>query len=211
MPIINRIVSAICLGAALALAGCAGLPEATQDAPASAPALTVTPSGVALAQPRPGLYVAGQPAADDWRALADAGVRTVINLRTAGELEGRDERAEVEAAGLRYVEIPVAGAGGITAENATALNAALAAGGADGQGVLLHCASGNRAGGLLAVALQQQGVPADQALQQGRVAGMRSTETRARAVMGLPACPAPDADADAAKVGGAGGNAAQCP
>lgn len=210
MPMINRIVSAICLGTALALAGCAGLPDAAQDAPASAPALTATPSGVALAQPRPGLYVAGQPAAGDWRALADAGVRTVINLRTAGELEGRDERAEVEAAGLRYVEIPVAGASGITAENAAALNAALQAG---GESVLLHCASGNRAGGLLAVALQQQGVPADQALQQGRVAGMRSTETRARAVMGLPACPAPDADA--AKVGGASGttdgNAAQCP
>ncbi len=142
--------------------------------------LRVLPSGTALMSPRPGLYTGGQPGTDDWSALAAAGVRTVVNLRTADELQGRDARAEAEAAGLRYVEIPVAGAAGIDAGKAAQLSALLS--GADGQ-VLVHCASGNRVGGLLAVAMAQSGMPEEEAIAFGRSAGMRSTEARAREVI----------------------------
>jgi uncharacterized protein (TIGR01244 family) len=180
----SRSARCLLLAAAIALlpAACATTRETAVETPAPVPAAlpAATPSGVALLQPRPDLIVAGQPAADDWKALADAGVRTVINLRPAAEMQGRDERAEVAAAGLRYVELPIAGAADINADNARRLAELL--GQADGP-VLVHCASGNRVGGLLAVAKAQEGMAADEALEFGRSAGMKSSETRARAVI----------------------------
>jgi uncharacterized protein (TIGR01244 family) len=156
------------------LAACAGISTR------ALPAMSAMPSGVAVMQPMPTIYTSGQPARDDWRALADAGVRTVVNLRPASEMQGRDERAEVEAMGLRYVELPVSGAADITSENAKVLSALLA--GADGP-VLVHCGSGNRVGGLLAVAMAQSGMTTTAALDFGRSAGMKSIEARAREVI----------------------------
>lgn len=173
-PVLRHVLSIVF---ALLLAGCA---STRHDAAAPAP-LAATPSGVALNRPQPGLYTAGQPAAGDWRAIADAGVRTVINLRTATEMAGRDERAEVAAVGMRYIEIPIDGPGGITPENAKRLREALAAARGD---ALVHCASANRAGGLLAVALAQQGIAVEEALAIGRAAGMKSTEARATQIIG---------------------------
>ena len=112
MSMLRRIVwPALLLAVALA-AGCAHAPPAA--------------TSVVLLQPLPGLYTAGQPAASDWAAIKARGVRTVVNLRAPGELKDRDEAAEVRAAGLRYVEIPVSGAEGINPDNARALHAALA-------------------------------------------------------------------------------------
>ena len=157
--------------------------SATEDAPVSATgsdAAVATTSGIALLRPRDGLVVAGQPATGDWAALAASGIRTVINLRPQAELQGRDERAEVAAAGMRYVELPVSGPADITQENAEALSKLLAQ--ADGP-VLVHCASGNRVGGLLAVAMAQSGMPVSAALDFGRSAGMKSIEGRTREVI----------------------------
>lgn len=165
------------------LAACAHAPQPMPSIPAvSAPA-----AGVALRQPRPGLFSAGQPAPTDWNAIRARGVGTVVNLRTPEEMHGRDEAAEVRAAGMRYVSIPVAGAEGIDAANADALRDALH----DAQGpVLVHCASGNRAGGLLALmAAHDEGAPADEAIMLGRAAGMTSTEARVRILLGVPAQP----------------------
>jgi uncharacterized protein (TIGR01244 family) len=139
-----------------------------------------TVSGVVLRHPRTGLITAGQPAAGDWRALAAAGIRAVINLRPQTEMQGRDERAEVAAAGMRYIELPIATAADITPENAHHLATLL--GEAEGT-VLVHCGSGNRVGGLLAVAMAQSGMQTDDAIGFGRDAGMKSTESRAREVI----------------------------
>src|SRR5690606_13987940 len=127
---------------------------------------------------------AGQPAASDWAAIKARGVRTVVNLRTPGELKDRDEAAEVRAAGLRYVEIPVGGAEGINPANARALHAALAP--AHGGGVLVHCASGNRAGALLALEQRDfDGVAAPRALETGKSGGVTGLEGKLRQVLGL--------------------------
>lgn len=160
------------------LSACAGAPPRETSLP-----LTATPSGVAVAQPRPMLYTSGQPAAGDWQALADAGVRAVINLRTSKEMQGRDERAEVEAAGMRYYELPIDGAAAVNPENARALSRLLIS--RRGH-VLLHCASGNRVGGLLALAAAQDGMPVEDALALGRSAGMKSTESQVREALGVP-------------------------
>ena len=55
--------------------------------------------------------------------MAATGVRTVINLRTPAEMAGRDEPAEVQAAGMAYRELPIAGMESVTAANAAALAA----------------------------------------------------------------------------------------
>lgn len=146
------------------------------------PAMAATPAGTAVKQPAPQLYTAGQPAEADWRAFADAGVGTVINLRATGELKGRDERAEVAAAGMRYLELPIDGAAAVTTENARRLGELLDS--ARGP-VLLHCASGNRVGGLLALLKAAEGMPAEQALAFGRSAGMTSTEAKVRDTLGV--------------------------
>ncbi|MFD0725477.1 beta-lactamase hydrolase domain-containing protein [Lysobacter brunescens] len=160
----------------MALAACAG--HATQVLPA----MTTTPAGTAVKQPAPQLYVAGQPAEADWRAFAAAGVGTVINLRTTGEMKGRDARAEVAAAGMRYLELPIDGAAAVTPENARRLGELLR----DARGpVLVHCASGNRVGGLLALLKASEGMPAEQALDFGRSAGMTSTEAKVRDTLGV--------------------------
>ena len=178
-----------CLAAAV-VPGCAQPEPSAASAPApvaSAPAPLATASGVALHQPRAGLYSAGQPASGDWAGIAKLGVGTVINLRPEGEMAGRDEAAEVRAAGLRYIEIPVANADALTPGNARKLHEAI--GSAKGTPVLVHCASANRAGGLLALAMvTEHGMAPEAALEFGRKAGMKSTEARVREVLdALPA------------------------
>jgi uncharacterized protein (TIGR01244 family) len=161
---------------AVLLAACAGLTSR------ALPTMAATPAGTPVLQPAPQLYVTGQPAAADWRAFADAGVGTVINLRTAGEMQGRDEHEEVAASGMRYLELPIDGAGAVTPDNARRLGELLR----EAQGpVLLHCASGNRVGGLLALMKAGEGMPADEALAFGRSAGMKSTEARVRETLGV--------------------------
>ena len=116
--------------------------------------------------------------------MAAAGVGTVINLRPDAELAGRDEAAEVRAAGMAYHQIPVAGADGLTAENADRLWALLK----DAKGpVVVHCASGNRVGALLSIgAWRQGGMSPRQALEFGKAAGLGSLEPRVRELLHLP-------------------------
>ena len=136
-------------------------------APAGLPAGLADVPGIRVA--KPGLYSAAQPRPEHWRDVAAAGVTTVINLRPDAELQGRDERAEVAQAGMRYVQIPVAGGQGISAQNADALVQALQQ--ADGP-VLVHCASGNRVGALLALGAVRSGTPVEEAIAYGRAAGL---------------------------------------
>lgn len=133
-----------------------------------------------FAQPRPQLYTAGQPSAAELQQAAAAGVTTLIDLRQPDEARGFDETAAAERLGLRYVRIPVAGAAGLTEANAQALRTALA----QSQGpVLLHCASGNRAGALLALLQAREGASVDDALTFGRAAGMTSLEAPTRVLL----------------------------
>lgn len=133
-----------------------------------------------FAQPRPQLYSAGQPSAAQLQQAAAAGITTVIDLRQPDEDRGFDETAAAERLGLRYVRIPVAGAAGLTDANARALRTVLAQSSGP---VLVHCASGNRAGALLALVQARDGASVDQALQLGRDAGMTSLEAPARVLI----------------------------
>jgi uncharacterized protein (TIGR01244 family) len=132
--------------------------------------------------PRPDLVTGGQPDAADWGRLRNAGVTRVVNLRMPEEMAGRDAAAEARAVGLDYITMPVDGAAGVTPEAADALWATLDD--ADGGLTLVHCASGNRVGALLALGAVRAGtLPPDEALVLGRAAGLGSLESHVRDII----------------------------
>ncbi|WP_202845295.1 beta-lactamase hydrolase domain-containing protein [Luteimonas saliphila] len=173
---------AACFAVATLAAGCATSPTPVAGAANTA----VVPQAIpGLRAPRPGLLTAGQPAAADWHRLADDGVATVVNLRPEAEMQGRDARAEVTGAGMAYHAIPVAGASDLSDANAAALWQLLE--GAEGT-VLVHCASANRAGALLAIGAARSGAMGPvEALAFGKSAGLTSPalEAAVRGRLGL--------------------------
>jgi len=138
---------------------------------------------------RPGLAVAGQPVPQALAKLEDMGFRTVVNLRT--EKEGAaEERAIVEAQGLRYVWVPMT-PDSFSLADVEAVQKVL-----DDPStgpVLLHCASSNRVGAVWAVIQSRQGKSLDEALAAGRAAGLQSPQMDAavRRVLEVPAPAAP--------------------
>jgi uncharacterized protein (TIGR01244 family) len=120
-------------------------------------------------EPLAGVTTAGQPGAEALAALSKAGYQAVIDLRGPSEQRGFDERTAVEALGMRYVNLPVEGAAGVTYDNAAALDRLLAELPAP---VLVHCSTGNRAGALLALRAKQNGAADSAALALGVEAGL---------------------------------------
>lgn len=169
----------------------AGTSASDTDDGANEPALQTAIPG--LREPRAGLYTAGQPEPGVWKAAARRGITTVIDLRPKGELAGRDEAAEVAAAGLAYHRLPVAGAGDVNDANAGRLQRLIEQ--APGP-VIVHCASGNRVGALLALgAAREGGMTPEQAIAFGRDAGLGSLEARVRDVLGVTTAPVESPDA----------------
>lgn len=97
----------------IAMAACMALGASLAGRPARAaderPALPQTVDVKLILNHRltePWLATAGKPTDEGLRQLAALGVRTVVDLRTEGEGTAA-ERQAVEAAGLRYVWVPV--------------------------------------------------------------------------------------------------------
>ncbi len=122
--------------------------------------------------PLEGITTAAQPSAEQLAAAAQSGFKVIIDLRGVSEDRGMpNEKATVETLGMSYVALPVEGAGGVTYANATALDKLLA----DIEGpVLIHCASGNRAGALLALRNKLAGADNETALALGIASGLTS-------------------------------------
>lgn len=127
-------------------------------------------------------YASGQPTPAHLAELAREGVRTVINLRAPHEAMEYDEAAQAARLGLQYVALPVAGAADLDRERVRrfgrVLDEALRVG-----GVLIHCASSNRVGAMVALdAVLNRGRPLQAALTRGRAAGLASLEPAVVAV-----------------------------
>ena len=121
------------------------------------------------AEPLEGITTAGQPSAAALSDLAKKGFVAVIDLRGVEEDRGFDEAGTVEGLGMSYIPLPVAGAEGVSYENANALDRILA----DLNGpVLLHCSSSNRVGALLALRAKLNGASDDEAMALGEEAGL---------------------------------------
>ena len=112
--------------------------------------------------------------------FAGSGYKVVIDLRTEGEDRGLDEPAVVRALGMEYVSMPIDGPD-INFQKARELDALLDS---YDEPVLLHCASSNRVGALLALNVFAESGDAELAIATGRSAGMKSLETIVRDLIG---------------------------
>lgn len=133
-------------------------------------------------QPLEGVLTAGQPTREQLKAVAAAGYKTVVNMRPLEEEGAWDETEFVEGLGMKFVHLPIAGRGDINSENAIRLAELLDD--PDAKPILIHCASGNRVGALLAIkAAVVDGASADEAMELGLKAGLTSLEQHTRELL----------------------------
>ena len=144
-----------------------------------------TPPVVAILNaqtPEPGLLTGGQPTPEQLDELAQAGYKTVVNLRTEGEEGDWDAAARSAELGLDYRRLPISTADGLDVTGATALDALLADDSL--RPMVVHCGSGNRVGALFALrAFHLQDADAEAALEIGRRAGLTRLEERVRPLL----------------------------
>lgn len=118
---------------------------------------------------------AGQPTAEALAGYAASGVKVVVNLRTPEEMQklGLDERAIVEKAGMRYVQVPF-GATPPKDEELAAVMKLLGEAKPNAK-VLLHCASSNRVGYVWGLyQAKKKGVGVESAVAEAKKAGMKN-------------------------------------
>ncbi len=129
-------------------------------------------------RPVDGVTAAGQPDEETLKVFADSGYVAVIDMRGPAEDRGMaDEPAVVESLGMKYVAFPLASRKHISFANAEKLDRLLAE--FDGP-VLVHCASGNRIGAILALRESLQGASDEDALEYGKRAGLTRLEPLVR-------------------------------
>jgi uncharacterized protein (TIGR01244 family) len=93
-----------------------------------------------------------------------------------------DEKSLVEKAGMKYHSLPIAGVAGLTRDNVATFDRLLAES-QEGK-VLLHCASGNRVGAMMALrARWVQGKSAEEALAIGKGAGLKGLEADVKTLL----------------------------
>lgn len=115
----------------------------------------------------------GQPSREQFETLVKNGVKTVVNLRTAGEMESEsfDEAALAAELGVEYVHVPM-GQDPLSDSELERAFAALDRAGDGGQ-VLLHCKSSNRVGHVWALYRGKRGgLDVEAAIREGKAAGM---------------------------------------
>ncbi len=124
-----------------------------------------------LRQPAPNRYAAGQPEANAFAAFAEAGVEHVINLRPLTETPDFNEAAFVTQAGMAYYNIPIGGPSDLIRSNVLLIDRLLRQ--ISDEKVLVHCASSNRVGALMALrAVWVEGASVEEALAIGKSWGL---------------------------------------
>ena len=116
----------------------------------------------------------GQPTFEQLKKAGETGFKAVINLRTAGERpDPEQESTWVERFGMKYFHIPVAGAKGLTVQNAQLFAEVLSK--TENYPLIVHCKSGNRVGAIFALkAFHIDGKSKEEALLIGESAGLKS-------------------------------------
>ena len=134
-------------------------------------------------RPSPYIGTGGRVSAGAMPELKQMGFRTVVSLLTPEEGLS-DEREAAGDAGRGFHGISVSG-GPPTADQVDEFARIVSEQG--NYPILMHCASGNRAGAMWALYRHQVGVPAEIALEEGRAVGLDSLEPGVRERLGLRA------------------------
>ena len=202
--IVDVAVACLIVAWLVAAGGCSTMP-ATQSSALPVPPTEAVPASRldGFVQPVEGIHAGGRISAADLPAMSAAGVQHVIDLTPDEETPDFDEAAAVHAAGLRYDNLPIRGAGDLTLENVLAFDHLLA--GRDGT-ALVHCGSGNRVGALAALrAAWLHGADDSSALEEGRRWGLRGLEDEVRERLDRERCLALAQSGDAQARCAAGG------
>lgn len=125
------------------------------------------------------IYRGGQPTAQGWISLGRLGVKTVIDLRREGEHAEHSVQAErqaVEAAGMRYVNVPLQGIVAPADENISKVLALLQS--SDAGPLFVHCRQGrDRTGAVIACyRIAHDGWRNQSALEEAESYGMHWVE-----------------------------------
>ena len=112
----------------------------------------------------------GDTPRDVFPSLAEQGFRAVVNLRLDGEPGVAEEAAAVDAAGLRYVHLPMTPT---APEFETAEQFLDVVADPSNQPVYIHCASANRVGMMwLIKRVMQDGYPVEKATAEAKAIGL---------------------------------------
>jgi len=149
--------------------------SATQGVNAKAPELNVQQLDqidvANLQVQNPTQLSAGQPTREQLQKLAKLGVKHVINLRPEAE-QRWSEQQYVESLGMQYYSIAVAGKQGVTMQKARELAKLMTR--LENESVLVHCASSNRVGALIALSAYDNGLSVEAAISKGKQWGLKS-------------------------------------
>lgn len=103
--------------------------------------------------------------------LAEAGYKTVINLREESEVGVAEEKVIVESQGVRYVHVGVSAA---TFNSSQVDTCAAVLADESAYPLLMHCATANRAGAVLAVLAARKGASEEAAIAEGGRGGLKA-------------------------------------
>jgi uncharacterized protein (TIGR01244 family) len=123
------------------------------------------------------VHFAGQPDPEEFKAYADMGVATVLNLRTGPEVEGLefDQAEAVKEAGMNYEHVGIRGEP--TKEQLDKIFKIIEDHEKENKPLLLHCGSSNRVGYIWSMYRgTRHGLSADEAIAEGKAAGLRVPE-----------------------------------
>lgn len=140
----------------------------------------IAPGLANAGSPLEGVATAGQPDEKHLRSLAEAGYKTVIDLRTTEEDRGLDEEEIVQEADMEYINIPV---GHETIDNETFGQFRQLMADSERRPALVHCSSANRVGALLIPYLiLDEGKSREAAVKIGEEVGLSSEELKEAAL-----------------------------
>ncbi len=167
-------VSVVCL--TIAIGGQLLSAEAKQDAPELTSCSCFQANGI---HEFGGVFLAGQPTPEGFAEAQKAGVRTVVNLRAANELNW-DEKATVVELGMQYVHVPVASADALTDDVFQQMRQLLKD--KTKRPMLVHCFSAGRVGATwLAHRVLDDGLTVEAAVAEAKTIGLKKEEYIAKA------------------------------
>lgn len=139
--------------------------------PAAAEGIPETLDATNYKRLSPSLAVAGRPSPEALAKLKESGFRTAIDIRQPAE--GVSITREAAAAqGLNFLNVPVS-PDTFSLDDVKKVEAVLAD--QKAAPVFLFCSSSNRVGGVIAVIEYRRGRTKDEAIAEGKKAGLRSS------------------------------------
>ena len=130
------------------------------------------------------VYLAGQPKPEDFEVAKAEGIKTIINLRHAKEINDVDEEATVKAAGLDYVHLPWNGEGELTDDVIQRSRKLFETA---ERPILMHCGSANRVGALwIPWRVLDGNVSLEEAIDEAKTIGLKNEPNAALSDHSLP-------------------------